>query len=116
MLWSGEWARHHEPGAISSEAENRLRGRQALERGGESPEGVSVPRARQSLHSVAPGPRRRGSSPKGYHDRSVGGPLWLLWTVVLYTLGWDHTERVFGVHGVFVCVLLFFEKGVSSGH
>jgi hypothetical protein len=44
MFWSEEWARRHGPVAVSSEAENRLRGRQALERGGESPEGTAVGR------------------------------------------------------------------------
>jgi hypothetical protein len=46
MLWSGEWTRRHGPVAASNEAENRPRGRQPLERGGESPEGALGPRAR----------------------------------------------------------------------
>jgi hypothetical protein len=68
MLWSGAGAWSHEPGAASSEAENRPRGRQALERGRESPE--------------------------GHRDRSIGGPLWFLWVVGLPTLGCDRTECV----------------------
>jgi hypothetical protein len=49
MLWSEEWARHHGPVAVSSEAENRPRGRQTPERGGESPEGALGPRARRRI-------------------------------------------------------------------
>jgi hypothetical protein len=44
-------------------------GRQALERGGESPE--------------------------GYHGRSIGGLLWFLWAVGLSALGCDYVEHVF---------------------
>jgi hypothetical protein len=40
----------------SSEAESRPRGRPALERGGDSPEGASGPRARRSFGVTAPGP------------------------------------------------------------
>jgi hypothetical protein len=39
MLWSGEWAWRHEPVETLSEVENRSRGHQALERGGELPNG-----------------------------------------------------------------------------
>jgi hypothetical protein len=120
----------HEPGAASSEAENRPRGRQALERGGESPEGgvrpssevENHPRGRQALErggvctAWRPVLELGGNSPEGYRGRLVGGPLWLVWAVGLSTLGCDHTERVFGVRGVFVCVLLFFEKGVFPGY
>jgi hypothetical protein len=49
MLWSEEWARRHEPGSASSEAENRPRRRQPLERGGESPEGALGARARRTV-------------------------------------------------------------------
>jgi hypothetical protein len=119
------------------------RARGGLERGGESPEGASGPRARWRIawggvrpsSEVENHPRGRqalerggvctawrpvlelgGNSPEGYRGRLVGGPLWFLWAVGLSTLGCDHTERVFGVRGVFVCVLLFFEKGVFPGY
>jgi hypothetical protein len=98
MLWSGEWARRHEPGAAlseaknrprgirpSSEAEDRLRGRQVLERGGDSLE--------------------------GYHSQSVGGPLWLLWAVGLSTLGCDRSKLVFGVVACYVLCFIIFQKG-----
>jgi hypothetical protein len=49
MLWSEEWVWRHEPGAASSEAEIHLRGRVALERGGDPPEGARSPRARWRL-------------------------------------------------------------------
>jgi hypothetical protein len=101
-----------------------------LERGGDSPEGTSGPRARQRFSRGGARPscesetRPRGrqalergeESPEGYRDRSFGGPLWLLWAVGLSTLGCNHTERVLGVRGMFVCVLLFFEKGVFPGY
>jgi hypothetical protein len=90
MLWSGVWAWCHEPGAASSEAENRPRVRQPLERGGESPE--------------------------GYRVQSVGGSLWFIWVVGLSTLGCGHMERIFRVCGAFICVLLFFEKGGFPGY
>jgi hypothetical protein len=47
MLWSGEqeWCRGSK--AASSEAETHPRGCQALERGGDSPEGASSPRVRR---------------------------------------------------------------------
>jgi hypothetical protein len=46
------------PGPLS-EVEIRSRGRQALERGGDSPEGASSPRARRRFRGAAPGPRAR---------------------------------------------------------
>jgi hypothetical protein len=97
--------RCREPGAASSEAETHPRGRQALERGGggarPSREAETRPRGRQALE-------RGGESSEGYRGRSFGGSSWLLWAVGLSTLGCDHTEHVFGVRGMFVCVLLFF--------
>jgi hypothetical protein len=87
MLWSGEWVWRLEPGAPSSEAEFHPMGRQALERGGVSPEGASGPRARRSLRGVAPGPRARRKLAQGDRGRSVGGPMWLLRAVGLCTFG-----------------------------
>jgi hypothetical protein len=78
MIWSGEWVQRHEPGAASSAAENHPRGRQALERGGGSPEGASGPRARRSLRGVAHGPRARRKLDRGV-PRSFG---W--WAVVAF--------------------------------
>jgi hypothetical protein len=71
MLWSEEWARRHGPRAQgprarrrivrggatpSSETENCPRGCQALERGGESPEGALGPRARWRIARGGPWP------------------------------------------------------------
>jgi hypothetical protein len=80
MLWSGEWARHHELGSASSEAENRPRGCQALERGGESPEGALGPRARRTVARGASAPRARQRIARGVL-RPVG------WWAVVVSLG-----------------------------
>jgi hypothetical protein len=52
MLRSGSRYGGGEPVRTSCEAEPRPRGRPALERGGTSPEGVSIPRLRRSLVSA----------------------------------------------------------------
>jgi hypothetical protein len=85
----------------SSEAENRPRGRQALERG-------------RVCAVWRPVLGRGGNSSEGYRGWLVGGPLWLLWTVGLSTLGCDHSERVFGVRGVFVLCFIIFRRGGFS--
>jgi hypothetical protein len=56
MLQSEEWCGVLGLRTVSSEAETRLRGRQALERGGYSPEGAPGPRARRRLRGAAPSP------------------------------------------------------------
>jgi hypothetical protein len=80
MLWSGEWVWHHGPRAASSEAETHPRGRQALERDGESPEGALDPRARRRIARGGARPSnetkftRRGarsSSEVGTHPRGT---------------------------------------------
>jgi hypothetical protein len=110
--------RHRGPRAASSEAETRPRGCQALERDGESPEGVLDPRARRRIARGGARPSseteftRRGarsSSEAGTRpretaaDRLVGrGPF-------------HFGPRPYGVCfrfvGIFVCVLLSFRKG-----
>jgi hypothetical protein len=53
------------PERPSSEVENHPRGRQALEIGGESPEGASGPRASRRISSAATGPRARRRLTRG---------------------------------------------------
>jgi hypothetical protein len=87
----------------SSEAEPRLRGRRALERGGDSA-------------ARCPVLERDGDSPEGYRDRSFSGPLRLLgpWALLF------SEPRPCGARlrfaGLFVYVLLFFERGVFPGY
>jgi hypothetical protein len=92
--------RRRGPRAASSKEETRPRGRQALERGGGSPEGASGPsseekthpRGRQALERVGDFVawylvlERDRDSPKGYRDRPLGGPLWLSgpWALLLW--------------------------------
>jgi hypothetical protein len=75
MLWSGEWAWRHEPGAASSEAEIRPRGRVALERGGDSPEGARSPRARRRSVLRHLALERDGSPLEGCWGWLLDGPL-----------------------------------------
>jgi hypothetical protein len=85
----------------SSEAEARPRGRQALERGGESV-------ARRLVLE------RDGDSPEGYRGLPFGGPLRLLGPWALRCFGPRPRETCFT--GLFVCLLLFFERGVFPGY
>jgi hypothetical protein len=73
------------PGPLS-EAETHPRGRQALERDGNLPEGVSSPRARWGFHGAAPGPRARRSFARG-----IPGPA-ACWAVGP-SLPWVATTR-----------------------
>jgi hypothetical protein len=67
-----------------------------LERGGESLVGASGPRARWRIAQWGRQALERGSeSPEGYHGRSVGGLLWFLWAVGLFALGCNYVEHVF---------------------
>jgi hypothetical protein len=127
MLWSGEWARRHEPGAASSEAESCPRGRQALERGGESPEGASGPRARWRIAQGGVRPSseaeftRRGTRslskaetrPRGTTAGRLVGHCGFfgLWAFPLWTATTQNV--VLGFVACSFCVLLFFEKGFS---
>jgi hypothetical protein len=74
MLWFGEWARGRKHGTASSEAEIRSRGRPTLERGGDSLERASVPRARRRFGGTASGPSREAEiCPRGARaDRLMG--------------------------------------------
>jgi hypothetical protein len=87
----------------SSEVEKHLRGRQALERGGDYA-------VRRSVHE------RGGDSPEGYRGRSFGGPLWLLGPWVLLCAGLRPRRACFGDYG-YVCLrLLLFEKGIFPSY
>jgi hypothetical protein len=97
----------------SSEAEIRPRGRQALERGGDSPEGASSPRARRRLRGAVPGPRARRKFTRGVPRPAV----WWATTASsgrgpFSALGYDHAECALWFVGLFVLLLLFFERGV----
>jgi hypothetical protein len=78
MLWSGELAWRCGPREASSEAENRLRGRDALEGGGDSPEGELGPQARRRSHGAAPGPRARPRLARGV-------PRPIVWWAVVFS-------------------------------
>jgi hypothetical protein len=71
----------HELGAPSSEAETRLRGRPALEQGGDSPEGASDPRARRRFRGTAPGPRARRKFARGAPRLTTRWAVEVIWAM-----------------------------------
>jgi hypothetical protein len=114
----------------SSEVEVRPRGRQALERGGGSPEGASGPRARWRLtrggvrpSSEAEDPWHGAWSSSDTQNRPRGtaagclvGRCGFLGRGPFFASGCGHVECVLRFAGLFVCLLLFFKRGVFPGY
>jgi hypothetical protein len=126
MLRSGELVRRCGSRVASSEAEIRLRGRQALERGRDPPKGVSSPRVRRRLGGMTPGPRARwrfgGAAPgprarqrfaQGVLRPAVWWAATAFWAVGPSPLRAATTRSALrGLWGV--CLFsLFLERGVS---
>jgi hypothetical protein len=83
----------------SSEVETRPRGRQALERSGDSA-------ARRSILE------RDGDSLEGYRDRPFGGPLRLLGLWALLCSGPQSRGARFVIRGFVTLYFIIFRKGV----
>jgi hypothetical protein len=117
------------PGPLS-EVETSPRGRQSLEQGGDSPAGASGPRARRRLarggvrpSSKAETPWRGAWSssetethPRGTAAGRLVGRCGFLGRGPSFTSGCDRAECVLWFVGLFVYLLLFFERGVFRGH
>jgi hypothetical protein len=119
--------RRRGPRAASSEAENRPRGRQALERGGDWPEGASCPRVRRRLArgGVTPSSEaetlRRGARssseteirPRGTAADRLVGRCGFLGREPSFVLGCSYAERVCDLRACgYVCLcFIIFRKG-----
>jgi hypothetical protein len=90
----------------SSEAETHPRGRQALERGGNSPEGASSPRARRKLCGAAPGPRARWRYARGVPRLAARWAAKAFWAVGL-SLPWAATTQGV-ICGFQFCLFTFY--------
>jgi hypothetical protein len=87
----------------SSEAENRPRGRQALERGEDSHERASALEPGGDSTTRCPVLERDGDSPEGYHDRSFGGSFATSWAVGPSLIQVAAMQSAFAIHGL-VCL------------
>jgi hypothetical protein len=83
----------------SSEAEIHPREGRAVERGGDSLEGASSPRARRSFGGVAPNPRARRRFARGVPRSFIWWVVAAFWAVGPSALGRNHTECVLGFVG-----------------
>jgi hypothetical protein len=114
----------------SSEAETRPRGRQALERGGDSAAEALGPRASQRLARGGVRPSSEAETPwcgawsssetetrpRGTTADRLVGRCGFLGCGPSFTSGCDCAKRVLWFVGLFVYLLLFFERGVFPGH
>jgi hypothetical protein len=95
----------------SSEVEVRPRGRQALERGGGSPEGATGPRARRRIRGTAPGPRATHRIARGVPRPAVWWAPAASWVVGPSLLRAAATWNVFCGLRVCLFAFYFFQKG-----
>jgi hypothetical protein len=96
----------------SSEAEIRPRGCQALERGVDSPEGASSPRARRRFHGAALGPRARRRFARGVPRLAIWWAVEAFRAVGL-SLPWAATRVIRGCR---LRLLLLFSKRGDFPH
>jgi hypothetical protein len=109
MLRSGEQVRRRGSKAASSEMETRPSGRQALERGGDSPEGASGPRARWRLTRGGVRPSSEMETrPRGTATGRLVGRCGFSGHGPFFASGRDHTGHAFVVCGfVFLPFIIF---------
>jgi hypothetical protein len=119
--------RRRGPRAASSEVENHPRGCEALERGGYSPEGASIPRARRSLARGGVGPSSEAETPRhgawsssetevrprGTATNRLVGRCGFLGRGPFFVPGRGHVERICDSRAS-LFMFYYFLKGVFS--